>query len=95
MKTNYVYVLDKVDNYVLVKYSGGTTGLIISLKRTVQVSDNEYSEPLLPPSLGSFPLFIVNDFIDKLPKNIASKGGTADANSINRLTTLQSAKLYR
>ncbi|KAF4961782.1 hypothetical protein FSARC_10078 [Fusarium sarcochroum] len=48
--------------------------LSISFQRTVRVPDNDDSNDL-PPDLGSFPLHKVDDYADKLPVNMAEKGG--------------------
>lgn len=55
--------------------SGATAGSIdISFRRTLRVPDGQDSS-MLPPDLGSFPLFPVTKFRKTLPKNMAMKGG--------------------
>ncbi|KAM0190406.1 hypothetical protein ACHAPI_009395 [Fusarium lateritium] len=49
-------------------------GLTITFKRTIRVPDNDESTAL-PPDMGSFPLFKVDDYADTLPVNMAQKGG--------------------
>ena len=48
--------------------------LEISLRRTVRVPDNgkTYS---LPPDCGTFPLYNVLDYENKLPADLVAKGG--------------------
>ncbi|KAL2072051.1 hypothetical protein VTL71DRAFT_11394 [Oculimacula yallundae] len=53
---------------------GGRYSLEISLRRTVRVPDNGSSYSL-PPDCGPFPIYSVKDYEDKLPKNMAAKGG--------------------
>ncbi|GKU05510.1 integral membrane protein [Fusarium langsethiae] len=48
--------------------------LEISFKRTVRVPDNKHANSL-PPDMGEFPLFKVDDYAKNLPMNIAQKGG--------------------
>jgi hypothetical protein len=48
--------------------------LTITFKRTVRVPDNDQTTAL-PPDLGSFPLFKVDDYAESLPDNMARKGG--------------------
>lgn len=53
---------------------GSGRTLEISLRRTVRVPDNcrKYN---LPPDCGPFPLYLVAQHSDKLPANMAAKGG--------------------
>jgi hypothetical protein len=46
----------------------------ISFHRTVRVPDGETASAL-PPSLGTFPLYNVKDFLGKLPYEMGAKGG--------------------
>ncbi|KAI1269841.1 hypothetical protein F5Y18DRAFT_437664 [Xylariaceae sp. FL1019] len=48
--------------------------LSIGFKRTIRVPDNA-GESNLPPDLGSFPLFKVRDYADRLPLDMARKCG--------------------
>ncbi|KIL92243.1 hypothetical protein FAVG1_04651 [Fusarium avenaceum] len=48
--------------------------LTITLKRTVRVPDNDQIKAL-PPDLGSFPQFKVDDYAESLPDNMARKEG--------------------
>lgn len=66
------------DDYIAVDRilhgAGLPQGLVISFKRTIRVPDNkELSE--LPPDLGNFPLYKVQDYADRLPKSMVEKGG--------------------
>ena len=57
-------------------YGLASPGLIqVSFHRTVRVPDTHDDESFLPPGLGRFPLYKVNDFKSTLPKNMAAKGG--------------------
>src|SRR5580700_6012968 len=46
----------------------------ISFQRTLRVPDNKVVNNL-PPSLGQFPLFSVGDYKDRMPEDMAKKGG--------------------
>lgn len=48
--------------------------LEITFHRTVRVSDN-YKSSFLPPSLGKFPLYRVENYANTLPHTMAAKGG--------------------
>ncbi|KAH6957232.1 hypothetical protein DER45DRAFT_631939 [Fusarium avenaceum] len=48
--------------------------LTITFKRTIRVPDND-ENTALPPDLGSFPLFKVDDYAENLPDKMARKGG--------------------
>ncbi|KAK4449069.1 hypothetical protein QBC34DRAFT_425823 [Podospora aff. communis PSN243] len=48
--------------------------LVISFRRTVKIPDNKHLSEL-PPSLGCFPLFKVEDYANRLPADMAAKGG--------------------
>lgn len=49
--------------------------LKISFKRTVRVPDVKDAVFQLPPDLGNFPLFPIIQYADKLPVQMAWKGG--------------------
>lgn len=49
-------------------------GLAISFHRTIRVPDNAQVSRL-PPSLGTFPLYKVQDFTSRLPQDMIDKGG--------------------
>lgn len=50
-------------------------GLVsIGFQRTIRVPDNDKLQAL-PPGLGSFRLFNVGEWADRLPKSVISKGG--------------------
>jgi hypothetical protein len=46
----------------------------VSLHRTLRVPDDGNTYPL-PPGLGTFPLFRVDDYRDRLPPEISERGG--------------------
>lgn len=52
----------------------GRIAMSLSFMRTIRVPDNNEVNDL-PPSLGKFPLQKVRDYIDRLPKKVAAKGG--------------------
>ena len=49
-------------------------GLAISFRRTIRVPETE-TVSALPPDLGAFPLYSVNQFEGKLPRHMSAKGG--------------------
>ncbi|KAI7786261.1 hypothetical protein LA080_004082 [Diaporthe eres] len=49
-------------------------GLEISFERTIHVPDNKELSHL-PPSLGSFPVYKVQDYAHRLPQSMVDKGG--------------------
>ncbi|KAI1878552.1 uncharacterized protein JN550_000734 [Neoarthrinium moseri] len=54
---------------------GSTEGaLVIELNRTIRVPDNKDTN-MLPPGLGHFPLFKVQDYASRMPDDMAAKGG--------------------
>lgn len=48
--------------------------LEISLQRTIRVPDGD-GDSELPPSMGTFPLYSVASYADRLPTSITLKGG--------------------
>lgn len=48
--------------------------LQISFQRTIRVPDGD-GDSKLPPSMGTFPLYSVANYQDKLPAPMALKGG--------------------
>jgi hypothetical protein len=81
LDTMQVAVVDTVDpltrisapNRIAVKSPEGGR-LDIALRRTVRVPDDGRSYNL-PPNLGSFLLYDVNTYKDKLPVSVVQKGG--------------------
>jgi hypothetical protein len=72
--TGYFYDCRLAGNKVRVTRQTGPEQLKISFRRTVRVPDNaDRSE--LPPDLGAFPLYKVNDYAKTLPAGIVAKGG--------------------
>ncbi len=58
-----------------IRVSGINAGdLDISFQRTIRVADNQ-GHNLLPPSMGTFPLYSVANYYETLPEDMASKGG--------------------
>jgi hypothetical protein len=53
---------------------GANTDLLISFMRTVRVPEDQKDYDL-PPGLGSFPLYDVQQFVDNLPPSMAAQGG--------------------
>lgn len=49
-------------------------GLVISFRRTIRVPDNKKISKL-PPDLGGFQLHKVQDYADRLPRDMVDKGG--------------------
>jgi hypothetical protein len=54
--------------------SEGSEPFEISFYRTIRIPENGKVHNL-PPGLGKFPLFNVQSFADKLPREIVEKGG--------------------
>ncbi|KAF7541645.1 hypothetical protein G7054_g492 [Neopestalotiopsis clavispora] len=48
--------------------------LELTLNRTIRVPDNRDTN-MLPPSMGQFPLYRVQDYADRMPEDMAAKGG--------------------
>ena len=48
--------------------------LEISFQRTIRVPDGK-GDSELPPGMGTFPLYSVANYAEKLPKDMAAKGG--------------------
>ena len=48
--------------------------LKVSFQRTVRVPDNQ-EDNQLPPGMGTFPLYSVSHYQDKLPEDVSAKGG--------------------
>ena len=46
----------------------------ITFKRTLRVADNDKSSQL-PPCMGTFPLYKIRDYQERLPEKIARKAG--------------------
>jgi hypothetical protein len=55
-------------------YSIEVGNLSISFERTLRIPDDDQVYPL-PPSLGSFPICKVEDYLDKVPEAWREKGG--------------------
>ena len=48
--------------------------LDISFQRTIRVPDGK-GDSELPPGMGTFPLYAVTDYAEKMPREMAAKGG--------------------
>ena len=59
---------------ILLKRDNGAGFLRVSFERTIRVPDN-HNTIALPPSLGQFPLYKTQDYVETLPKQMAAKGG--------------------
>ncbi|KAK6078582.1 integral membrane protein [Seiridium cupressi] len=59
---------------VLIHHGTDSDALTLTLVRTIRVPDNQDTN-LVPPGLGHFPLFKVQDYADKMPSEMAAKGG--------------------
>ena len=53
---------------------GQRQNLDISFQRTIRVPDGK-GDSELPPAMGTFPLYSVTDYAEKMPKEMAVKGG--------------------
>jgi hypothetical protein len=57
-----------------ISHGSTNSAATISFERTLRVPDNQVVNNL-PPSLGQFPLFSVADYKDRMPGELARKGG--------------------
>lgn len=73
VKHSYVCELENQSS-ILLKRDNGSGFLKVSFERTIRVPDNSNTNAL-PPSLGQFPLYKTQDYVDTLPKQMAAKGG--------------------
>ncbi|KAI1331154.1 hypothetical protein F5Y16DRAFT_293811 [Xylariaceae sp. FL0255] len=62
-------------NTICFQRGGLKRALRISFKRTIRVPDNETDTYDLPPDLGTFPLYKVEDYQNNLSKDVIEKGG--------------------
>lgn len=58
----------------VIRVSRGHKDLDISFQRTIRVPDGK-GDSELPPGRGTFPLYSVETYAEKLPKEMAAKGG--------------------
>lgn len=58
----------------LIQVTHGNTNLDISFHRTLRVPDGK-EDSELPPSMGTFPLYSVANYKERLPEDIVAKGG--------------------
>jgi hypothetical protein len=63
--------------------------MVISLRRTIRVPDNGQVYEL-PPDMGAFPIYNIEQYESKLPANLAKKGGVF----IPMYRTFESIYLY-
>ena len=68
------YILRADAHQVSIRNPNTLRGLDISFKQTVRVPDNNEASHL-PPNLGEFPLYKVQNYANKLPQNMVEKGG--------------------
>lgn len=59
---------------IRINHGGIEDAFTIDINRTIRVPDNRDTN-MLPPGLGPFPLFKVQDFASKMPDDMAKKGG--------------------
>jgi hypothetical protein len=57
-----------------ISHGPNKSALTITFQRTLRVPDNN-STNSLPPSLGQFPLFLVQDYAEQLPEDMVQRGG--------------------
>lgn len=70
----YSYDCSLSNDCVLIKREGGYQSLEISFQRTIRVPDNQDTSEL-PPDLGKFPPYKVNDYATKLTSEMVAKRG--------------------
>lgn len=68
------YVLSLQGSRVSFKSKIGPEQLLIAFERTIRVPDNRNVNNL-PPGLGEFPLYKVEDYNDRLPRDMSAKQG--------------------
>lgn len=73
VKHSYTCELEN-NTSILLKRDNGAGSLKVSFERTIRVPDN-HNTNALPPSLGQFPLYKTQDYVETLPKQMAAKGG--------------------
>ncbi|KAH6653835.1 hypothetical protein BKA67DRAFT_676351 [Truncatella angustata] len=71
--------LNKIDaaggsGSIRINHGTASAALTLTINRTVRVPDNQDTN-MLPPSLGHFPLFKVQDYADRMPSDMVAKGG--------------------
>ena len=64
----------KANDTVLISRARREESLKISFQRTIRVPDNQKASEL-PPSLGTFPLYLIAPYKEKMPSQMAAKGG--------------------
>ncbi|KAI1426196.1 hypothetical protein F5Y12DRAFT_784121 [Xylaria sp. FL1777] len=57
------------------EYRGVENALTLDFRRTIRVPDNKRDTNLLPPDLGQFPIYLVQDYINQVPAEVAVKSG--------------------
>ncbi|OAL23721.1 hypothetical protein AYO20_10926 [Fonsecaea nubica] len=72
--TGYLYDCQLRDDAVRVRRRTGHEKINVCFKRTVRVPDNSDTSQL-PPDLGNFPLYKVQDYADSLSPEMVAKGG--------------------
>lgn len=63
----------KANDVILIKRANQQK-LDISFQRTIRVPDGK-DDSELPPCMGTFPLYSMANYMDKLPESMAAKGG--------------------
>ena len=66
--------LRKAKDTISIKRDDGGEPLQMSFQRTIRVLDNQVASEL-PPSLGTFPLYPTALYQEKMPSQMAAKGG--------------------
>ncbi|KAI0486894.1 hypothetical protein F4859DRAFT_527057 [Xylaria cf. heliscus] len=73
-KPPLIYV-DIVEESLSFTYKGIEDALILTFHRTIRVPDNHGSISALPPNLGEFPIYKVQDYAEQVPADVAKKSG--------------------
>ncbi|KAI0460366.1 hypothetical protein F5B21DRAFT_519102 [Xylaria acuta] len=73
-KSPLIYV-DIAGESLQFTYGGVKDALTLTFHRTIRVPDNQRSVSSLPPNLGTFPIYKVQDYVEQVPIEVAKKSG--------------------
>ncbi|RYC59662.1 hypothetical protein CHU98_g6532 [Xylaria longipes] len=68
----YVNIAEKSLKFT---YGGVEDALTLTFHRTIRVPDNKTGINALPPSIGEFPTYKVQDYVEQVPVEVAKKSG--------------------
>ncbi|KAI1742539.1 hypothetical protein F4680DRAFT_446104 [Xylaria scruposa] len=73
-KSPLIYV-DIAEDSMQFNYGGIKNALTLTLHRTIRVPDNQKSISSLPPDLGQFQIYKVQDYLEQVPAEVAKESG--------------------